>query len=62
MKRNFSLQIYNGLFAREDWDSICRIPVGAIPQGSGNGLARSLAHFKKWVYYCVQLFFLWYGL
>ncbi|KZS21751.1 Sphingosine kinase 1 [Daphnia magna] len=40
-------EIYNGLFAREDWDSICRIPVGAIPQGSGNGLARSLAHFKN---------------
>lgn len=44
---NALLQIFNGLFAREDWDSVRRIPVGAIPQGSGNGLARSLAHFNK---------------
>ncbi|XP_046644308.1 sphingosine kinase 2-like isoform X2 [Daphnia pulicaria] len=40
-------EIFNGLFAREDWDTMCEIPVGAIPQGSGNGLARSLAHFNN---------------
>ncbi len=43
----FFFKIFNGLFAREDWDTMCEIPVGAIPQGSGNGLARSLAHFIK---------------
>lgn len=35
----------NGLFERFDWEEAVRtIPLGVIPGGSGNGLARSIAH------------------
>lgn len=40
-------EIYNGLIARSDWQFVCDIPVGIIPQGSGNGLARSLAYLNS---------------
>ena len=33
-------QVLNGLFEREDWASACKLPVGVIPGGTGNGLAR----------------------
>ena len=36
-------EVYNGLFEREDWAQACQIPVGVIPGGSGNGLAKSVA-------------------
>ncbi|XP_068217955.1 sphingosine kinase 1-like [Palaemon carinicauda] len=38
-------EIYNGLLSRPDWDKAIEYPVGVIPGGSGNGLARSLAHY-----------------
>jgi len=37
-------EIYNGLFERDDWAQACRIPVGVIPGGSGNGLAKSISY------------------
>lgn len=38
------MQVYNGLMARPDWKTAVKIPVGVIPGGSGNGLARALSH------------------
>lgn len=38
-------EVLNGLFEREDWEkAITTVPVGIIPCGSGNGLARTIAH------------------
>ncbi|XP_022665451.1 sphingosine kinase 2-like isoform X5 [Varroa destructor] len=37
-------EVYNGLMERPDADQAIRIPVGIIPGGSGNGLARSICH------------------
>ncbi len=39
--------ISQGLFQREDNQNVIDIPLGIIPAGSGNGLARSLAHINK---------------
>jgi sphingosine kinase len=33
----------NGLFQRNDWSEVCKIPLGVLPGGSGNGLANSLS-------------------
>ncbi|KAG0719871.1 Sphingosine kinase 2 [Chionoecetes opilio] len=40
-------EVYNGLLARPDWEAAIQFPVGIIPGGSGNGLARSLAHWLR---------------
>ncbi|XP_066147813.1 sphingosine kinase 1-like isoform X2 [Euwallacea fornicatus] len=38
-------EIINGLFERPDWAEVLKsIPIGVVPGGSGNGLARSIAH------------------
>ncbi|XP_018573546.1 sphingosine kinase 2 isoform X2 [Anoplophora glabripennis] len=38
-------EVINGIFERWDWSEIIRsIPIGVVPGGSGNGLARSIAH------------------
>lgn len=38
-------EVINGLFERADWEhAIQTIPIGIIPCGSGNGLARAIAH------------------
>ncbi|XP_030753752.1 sphingosine kinase 1-like [Sitophilus oryzae] len=38
----------NGIFERYDWaDVIKTIPLGVVPGGSGNGLARSIAHYAS---------------
>ncbi|XP_045602902.2 sphingosine kinase 1 [Procambarus clarkii] len=38
-------EVYNGLLGRSDWKQAIQFPIGIIPGGSGNGLARSLAHW-----------------
>lgn len=41
-------EVVNGLFERPDWDrAIDEIGIGIIPCGSGNGLARTIAHIYK---------------
>lgn len=40
---------------RKDWKTAVKIPVGVIPGGSGNGLARALSHAAGYV---ALLFFL----
>lgn len=37
-------EVYNGLMERPDWRQAAKIPIGIIPGGSGNGLARSISH------------------
>lgn len=38
-------EVINGIMEREDWEDVFQnIPIGIIPCGSGNGLARSIAH------------------
>lgn len=38
-------EVLNGLFEREDWEqAITTVPIGVIPCGSGNGLARTIAY------------------
>lgn len=39
--------MYNGLLARTDWEEAIQYPIGIIPGGSGNGLARSLAYWFR---------------
>ncbi|CAH1164836.1 unnamed protein product [Phyllotreta striolata] len=39
-------EVLNGLFERSDWSEVVRtLPLGIVPGGSGNGLARSIAHY-----------------
>ncbi|XP_046747091.1 sphingosine kinase 1-like isoform X1 [Diprion similis] len=38
-------EVVNGLFERPDWEkAVKQLPLGIIPCGSGNGLAKSIAH------------------
>ncbi|KAH6790542.1 sphingosine kinase 1 [Perilla frutescens var. frutescens] len=36
------VEVLNGLLIREDWENAIRIPLGAVPAGTGNGMAKSL--------------------
>ncbi|KAK7252198.1 hypothetical protein RIF29_35987 [Crotalaria pallida] len=36
------VEVVNGLLQREDWDTAIKIPLGVIPAGTGNGMAKSL--------------------
>ncbi|XP_039958932.1 sphingosine kinase 2 [Bactrocera tryoni] len=41
-------EVLNGIMEREDWRAITRqLPLGIVPCGSGNGLARSIAYLYK---------------
>lgn len=41
-------EVINGLFERPDWESAVEsVPIGIIPCGSGNGLARTIAFVHK---------------
>lgn len=41
-------EVINGLFERADWEKATKtIPIGIIPCGSGNGLAKTIAHLYK---------------
>ncbi|CAJ1961544.1 unnamed protein product [Sphenostylis stenocarpa] len=35
-------EVVNGLLQREDWDTAIKIPLGVVPAGTGNGMAKSL--------------------
>ncbi|XP_072952369.1 sphingosine kinase 1-like [Typha angustifolia] len=36
------VEVINGLLQREDWETAIKVPLGIIPAGSGNGMAKSL--------------------
>eukprot|EP00899_Mesostigma_viride_P001425 jgi/Mesvir1/11283/Mv01077-RA.1 len=38
------VEVLNGLLLRADWEEAIRIPLGVIPAGSGNGVAKSVLH------------------
>lgn len=41
-------EVINGIFERWDWSEVApKLPIGVIPGGSGNGLARSIAHISS---------------
>lgn len=41
-------EVINGLLERSDWQTaLNEIPLGVIPCGSGNGLAKSIAYAKQ---------------
>lgn len=41
-------EVINGMFERIDWErAVNTVPIGIIPCGSGNGLARTIAHVFK---------------
>ena len=40
-------EIYQGLAMRSDWHAALKVPISIIPGGSGNGLARTIAHFQE---------------
>ncbi|XP_012259129.2 sphingosine kinase 1-like [Athalia rosae] len=41
-------EVVNGLFERPDWErAVQQLPLGIIPCGSGNGLAKSIAHANQ---------------
>ncbi|KAK1135772.1 hypothetical protein K0M31_000346 [Melipona bicolor] len=41
-------EVVNGLFQRPDWEKALKeLPLGVIPCGSGNGLAKSIAYAKQ---------------
>jgi len=35
-------EVLNGIFERDDWMDACKLPLGVIPGGTGNGLARTI--------------------
>ncbi|XP_033215848.1 sphingosine kinase 2-like isoform X2 [Belonocnema kinseyi] len=41
-------EVVNGIFQRPDWErAIKELPIGVIPCGSGNGLAKSIAYARQ---------------
>ncbi|KAK9681792.1 hypothetical protein RND81_10G028200 [Saponaria officinalis] len=36
------VEVINGLLQRDDWETAIKIPLGVIPAGTGNGVAKSL--------------------
>ena len=40
LKTLMRTQVLNGIFERDDWMEACKLPLGVIPGGTGNGLAR----------------------
>ncbi|CAJ1936342.1 unnamed protein product [Sphenostylis stenocarpa] len=36
------VEVVNGLLQRQDWDTAIKIPLGVVPAGTGNGMAKSL--------------------
>ncbi|CAO2823778.1 unnamed protein product [Amaranthus hypochondriacus] len=36
------VEVVNGLLQRDDWDIAIKVPIGVIPAGTGNGVAKSL--------------------
>jgi len=50
-------EIVNGLLQRQDWAHVLpNLALGIIPCGSGNGLARSIAHCYKYVVFFDSVF------
>ena len=46
-------QVFNGLMERPDWEDALKMPIGALPCGSGNALCSALNHRAKLVRICL---------
>ncbi|MCO5573971.1 hypothetical protein L7F22_027749 [Adiantum nelumboides] len=38
-------KVLNGLLERRDWETAIKLPLGIIPAGTGNGMAKSVLHY-----------------
>ncbi|KAG8055175.1 hypothetical protein GUJ93_ZPchr0001g31951 [Zizania palustris] len=38
------VEVVNGILQRNDWEEAIKIPIGVVPAGTGNGMAKSLLH------------------
>ncbi|PAN28140.1 hypothetical protein PAHAL_5G133900 [Panicum hallii] len=38
------LEVVNGILQRTDWEEAIKMPIGVVPAGTGNGMAKSLLH------------------
>ncbi|XP_066307116.1 sphingosine kinase 2-like [Miscanthus floridulus] len=38
------VEVVNGILQRTDWEEAIKMPIGVIPAGTGNGMAKSLLH------------------
>ncbi|CAM0883323.1 unnamed protein product [Alopecurus aequalis] len=38
------VEVLNGILQRTDWEEAIKMPIGVIPAGTGNGMAKSLLH------------------
>ncbi|XP_047078632.1 sphingosine kinase 2-like [Lolium rigidum] len=38
------VEVVNGILQRTDWEEAIKMPIGIIPAGTGNGMAKSLLH------------------
>uniref|UniRef100_A0A0D9V6H9 DAGKc domain-containing protein n=1 Tax=Leersia perrieri TaxID=77586 RepID=A0A0D9V6H9_9ORYZ len=40
-----STRVVNGILQRIDWEEAIKLPIGVVPAGTGNGMAKSLMHY-----------------
>ncbi|OEL21999.1 Sphingosine kinase 2, partial [Dichanthelium oligosanthes] len=38
------VEVVNGILQRTDWEEAIKMPIGVVPAGTGNGMAKSLLH------------------
>ena len=38
------VELVNGILQRSDWEEAIKMPIGVVPAGTGNGMAKSLMH------------------
>uniref|UniRef100_A0A0E0C8J6 sphingosine kinase n=1 Tax=Oryza meridionalis TaxID=40149 RepID=A0A0E0C8J6_9ORYZ len=44
------VEVVNGILQRMDWEEAMKIPIGVVPAGTGNGMAKSLLHSASKTY------------
>ncbi|XP_006644804.2 sphingosine kinase 2-like [Oryza brachyantha] len=44
------VEVVNGILQRIDWEEAIKIPIGVVPAGTGNGMAKSLLHSASETY------------
>ncbi|KAK3165635.1 hypothetical protein QOZ80_1AG0035840 [Eleusine coracana subsp. coracana] len=44
------VEVVNGILQRSDWEEAIKMPIGVVPAGTGNGMAKSLLHAARETY------------
>ncbi|WVZ68577.1 hypothetical protein U9M48_017503 [Paspalum notatum var. saurae] len=44
------VEVVNGILQRTDWEEAIKMPIGVVPAGTGNGMAKSLLHVASETY------------